>query len=116
MWEKLVFPITCEKEIHSHFSPKWKISCLQHHLMNSPFFTTDLQWQFCHVLDFNICRSLSDILFFVSVYLSSHYHISCYIVHLCSSEVSWLLNTSFLYVNIRLRLQSYSKNTDEILT
>lgn len=80
------------------FSPKWKISCPQHHLMDSSFFTTDVQCQLCHILGFNICKGLSGFsilstgLFVKSGTINI---LPCYIVHLCSSKTSWLLNLCF---------------------
>lgn len=90
------------------FSPIWKISCLQHHLMISSFFTTDLQCQFCHVFDFNVCGCLSDFLFFVLVYLSSHYHI-------CLLYSTPLFFRSVLAIGHFLPVRKYQNQTTKLL-
>lgn len=112
-----IFHKTWKRDLFSFF-PHMENQLSSDHLMNNPFFTTDLKCQLCNILGFNICVGLSGLsVLFTGLFVKSWAItiLPCYTVHLRSSEVSWQWNILLLYANIRISLPSYSKNTVEIL-
>lgn len=74
-----IFHKTWKRDLFSFF-PHMENQLSSDHLMNNPFFTTDLQCQLCNILGFNICVGLSGLSFFSLVYLSSHEPLPYYLV------------------------------------